>query len=214
MNYHYPEASYEERDEIIKEHETYQKGLLYFIANDPRVPEEVQIEMNKWGLAKDEFKDNAHWPHQIYVREARRMIGNFIMTQNEIEGKNDVVDPIGMGSYNMDSHNTQRYITKDGFVQNEGDVEERLSDPYKIALGSILPKKEECTNLIVPVAVSSSHIAFGSIRMEPVFMILGQSAGTIASMAIEKNVAIHDLSYDEIKAKLVEDGQILDINEN
>ena len=210
MNYDYPEASYEERVEIIKEHEVYQKGLLYFIATDPRVPEEIQEEMNKWGLAKDEFMDNGNWPHQIYVREARRMIGEFVMTQNEIERKKDVLDPIGMGSYNMDSHNTQRYITSEGFVQNEGDVEEGLDDPYQICLGSILPKKEECSNLLVPVAVSSSHIAFGSIRMEPVFMILGQSAGTIAALALEKNIGIHDLSYDEIKAKLIEDGQVLE----
>ncbi len=210
MNYDYPEASYEKRAEIIKEHETYQKGLLYFTATDSRVPEEIQEEMNKWGLAKDEFMDNGHWPHQIYVREARRMIGEFVMTQNELEGKKDVINPIGMGSYNMDSHNTQRYITSEGFVQNEGDVEEGLDDPYQISLGSILPKKEECSNLLVPVAVSSSHIAFGSIRMEPVFMILGQSVGIIAALALENNIGIHDLSYDEIKAKLIEDGQVLE----
>jgi len=210
MNYDYPEASYQRRREIIKEHETYQKGLLYFITTDPRIPEEIQIEMNKWGLAKDEFKDNGHWPHQIYVREARRMIGDFVMTENEILGKKPVVESIGMGSYTMDSHNTQRYITPDDFVQNEGDIGVLPQKPYKIALGAIMPKKEECTNLLVTVAVSSSHIAFGSIRMEPVFMILGQSAGTVAAMAIKKNIGVHDLLYSEIKAKLIEDGQILE----
>jgi len=208
MNYDYPEASYERRKEIIKEHEIYQKGLLYFIANDPRVPEEIQSEMNKWGLAKDEFVDNRNWPHQIYVREARRMVGVSVMTENEIQGKTPVEKSIGMGSYTMDSHNTQRYITPDGFVQNEGDIGVHPHEPYKIALGAILPKKEECTNLIVPVAVSSSHIAFGSIRMEPVFMILGQSAGIVAGLALEENIGIHDLTYEKIKAKLINDGQV------
>ncbi len=213
MNYDYPEASYKRRKEIIREHETYQKGLLYFIANDPRIPEEVQSEMKQWGLAKDEFLDNGHWPHQIYVREARRMIGEFVMTENEIMDCSLVDESIGMGSYTMDSHNIQRYIKPDGFVQNEGDIGVRPPIPYRIALGSILPKKDECSNLLVPVAVSSSHIAFGSIRMEPVFMILGQSAGTLAAMAIERKVGIHDLSYEEIRSKLIEDGQILEYKE-
>jgi hypothetical protein len=210
MNYDYPEASYERREEITREHETYQKGLLYFIANDPRVPEDVQDEMREWGLAKDEFLDNGHWPHQMYIREARRMIGDFVMTENEIMGKNPVLDPIGMGSYTMDSHNTQRYITPEGFVQNEGDIGVSPGGPYKISLGAILPRKEECTNLLVPVAVSSSHIAFGSIRMEPVFLILGQSAGTVAAMAIAEETGIHELSYNAIRKQLLQDGQILE----
>jgi len=209
MNYEYPEASYERRREIIKEHEIYQKGLLYFIATDPRIPAKTQKEMNKWGLSKDEFLDNAHWPHQIYVREARRMIGTFVMTENEILGKNKIEHSIGMGSYTMDSHNVQRYITPKGFVQNEGDIGVHPKDPYKIDLGAILPKKEECANLLVPVAVSSSHIAFGSIRMEPVFMILGQSAGTVAVLALENNKSIHELSYEIIRARLIESGQVL-----
>jgi hypothetical protein len=208
MNYDYPEATYERRKEIIKEHETYQKGLLYFIANDPRVPPEVQNEMKKWGLAKDEFSDTNNWPHQIYIREARRMIGEFVMTENEILSKKPVEQSIGMGSYFMDSHNTQRYITADGFVQNEGDIGVRPPKPYKIALGAIIPKKEECTNLLVPVAVSSSHIAYGSIRMEPVFMILGQSAAIVAVLSTEKDRGVQELSYEDIKTKLTEYGQI------
>jgi hypothetical protein len=210
MNYDYPEATYETRNEIIAEHEAYQQGLLYFIANDPRVPDDIQNEMKKWGLSKDEFLDNGHWPHQIYVREARRMIGEFVMTENEILDKKPVIESIGMGSYTMDSHNIQRYITPDGYVQNEGDIGVHPPKPYKIALGSILPKKEECTNLLVPVAVSSSHIAFGSIRMEPVFMILGQSAGIVASLAIDQNSGIQDVSYTDIKIKLIESGQVLE----
>ena len=212
MNYEYPEASYERRKEIIKEHEDYQKGLMYFLSHDEKVPEDIRNQMSQWGLAADEFKDNGNWPHQIYVREARRMIGDFVMTENEIQGKNPVLKPIGMGSYTMDSHNIQRYIKSDGFVQNEGDIGVHPKIPYKIDLGTILPKREECSNLLVPVAVSSSHIAFGSIRMEPVFMILGQSAGTIAGMSLEKGINIHDLDYDELKAVLSKDGQVLSLN--
>jgi len=210
MNYEYPEASYEERAKIISEHEAYQKGLLYFLANDIRIPSKIREEMSKWGYAKDEFVDNGHWPHQIYVREARRMIGKFVMTENEVLGLKEVTTSIGMGSYTMDSHNTQRYITPDGFVQNEGDIGVHPKEPYQIAMGSVLPKKEECNNLLVPLAVSSSHIAFGSIRMEPVFMILGQSSGAMASIALDKNIALHDLSYQEVQQRLVAAHQILD----
>ena len=234
MNYDYPEASYKRRAEIIHQHENYQKGLLYFYATDPRIPAEIQEEMKKWGLAKDEFTDNGNWPHQIYVREARRMIGEFVMTENEVQGNgplfyyddklhlvrvtspgnagshSKVPNPIGMGSYTMDSHNTQRYITPEGFVQNEGGIGIHPERPYQIALGSILPKREECKNLLVPVAVSSSHIAFGSIRMEPVFMILGQSAAILAGLSVENDMPVHDINYESIKQKLVEAGQVLE----
>ena len=209
MNYEYPEAGYEKRKEIINEHISYQKGLLFFIASDPRVPADVRNEMALWGYAKDEFTDNGFWPYNIYVREARRMKGEYIMTENDVLGKKEVPHSIGMGSYNLDSHNTQRYIRPDGFVENEGDIELPTNHPYMIDLGSIMPKQEECRNLLVTVCVSSSHIAFGSIRMEPVFMILGQSAGTIASLALEKNKSIYDLNYEEIKTRLESDRQIL-----
>jgi hypothetical protein len=212
MNYDYPEASYERRREILKEHELYQRGILYFMATHPRVPEKVRKTMNEWGFAKDEFRDNNYWPYNIYVRESRRMLGDYVMTENDVLGKRAVPHSIGMGSYTMDSHNVQRYVTKEGFVQNEGDIGVAAKEPYKIDLGSIMPKKEECNNLIIPVCVSSSHIAFGSIRMEPVFMILGQSAGTIASIAVAKKKNIHDLTYDEIKSRLASDGQILEFN--
>ncbi len=209
MNYEYPEASYEKRKEILKEHIDYHKGLLYFWGHDESVPERFRTSIKKWGLAKDEFTDNGHWPYQIYVREARRMIGEFVMTDNEILGKSKVLKPIGMGSYAMDSHNVQRYISKEGYVQNEGDLGIEPDAPYQIHLGTILPKQEECRNLLVPAAVSSSHIAFGSIRMEPVFMILGQSAGTLAGMAINEDQEIHEVDYDSLKNKLLKDGQVL-----
>ena len=210
MNYQYPEGTYEQRRQIIQEHVDYQTGLLYFLANDPRVPDEIRMEMSQWGLAKDEFTDNQNWPHQIYVREARRMIGEFVMTENEIMDRNPVKESIGMGSYTMDSHNVQRYITDEGYVQNEGDIGVKPPKPYQIALGSIRPKETQCKNLLVPVAVSSSHIAFGSIRMEPVFMILGQSAGVVASMAIDQELPVQQVAYSEIRPTLLELGQILE----
>jgi hypothetical protein len=213
MNYDYPEASYERRKEIIREHETYQKGLLYFVQTDPRVPAEIQDEMKQWGYSRDEFQDNGHWPHQIYVREARRMIGDFVMTENEVLDKAPVNRSIGMGSYTMDSHNVQRYIKPDGFVQNEGDIGVHPPKPYRIDLGSILPAEEECHNLLVPVCVSSSHIAFGSIRMEPVFMILGQSAAMLAGMAVESGRGVHEIPYGDLRTRLLEAGQVLEFEE-
>lgn len=210
FNYDYPEASYERRREIIREHERYQKGWLYFIANDPRVPKDVSEEMSRWGLAKDEFTDNGNWPHQLYIREARRMIGEFVMTENELLKKCATPQPIGMGSYTMDSHNVQRYITPEGYVQNEGDIGVSTRGPYQIAYGAIVPKKGQCDNLLVPVCVSSSHIAFGSIRMEPVFMILGQSAATAASIAIDKRATVQDVAYSRLRERLLEDGQVLE----
>ncbi|MDB4271654.1 FAD-dependent oxidoreductase [Akkermansiaceae bacterium] len=211
MNYDYPDGSYERRREIIKEHEVYQKGMMYFLANDPRVPEAIRKEMSTWGLAKDEFTDNGNWPHQLYIREARRMIGAYVTTQLDVQGKRETPQPIGMGSYTMDSHNVQRYITPEGYLQNEGDIGVTPKKPYHIAYGSITPKKEECQNLLVPAAVSSSHIAFGSIRMEPVFMILGQSAGTAAALSIDDKVAVQDLDYEKLRTRLLADKQRLTV---
>jgi hypothetical protein len=209
MNYDYPEASYEKRKEIIAAHAAYQKGLLYFIATDPRIPADIRTRMGKWGLSGDEFKDNGNWPHQLYIREARRMAGMETMTEHEVLGKKQVTDPVGMGSYTLDSHNAQRYVQKDGTVQNEGDIGIDLPDPYHISYGSIVPKKAECENLLVPVCVSCTHIAYGSIRMEPVFMILGQSAATAAIQAIDTKKAVQDISYQQLKAQLLKDKQRL-----
>lgn len=210
FNYDYPEASYERRREIIREHEHYQKGLMYFIAYDPRVPEDVRREMSKWGLAKDEFTDNGHWPHQIYVREARRMVGRYVMTENELLKRRPTPESVGMGSYTMDSHNVQRYVTPEGHVQNEGDIGVSTNGPYQIAYGALVPKTEECQNLLVPVCVSASHIAYGSIRMEPVFMILGQSAATAAALALDRQVAVQEVDYAALRSRLLADGQVLE----
>lgn len=210
MNYDYPEGSYEQRDAIIREHTLYQKGFYWFLKSDPRVPTEVREEMARWGYAKDEFTDNGGWPYNIYVREARRMISDFVMSENEVLGKVPVERSIGMGSYTMDSHNTQRYVTAEGFVQNEGDIGVH-TPPYQIDMGSILPVKEECANLLVPVCLSCSHIAFGSIRMEPVFMILGQSAATLAVISLDNEKGLHDISYETLATQLQEDGQVLEL---
>jgi hypothetical protein len=211
MNYDYPEASYERRREIIQEHENYQKGWLYFITTDPRVPADVQAKMKSWGLPKDEFRDNGGWPHQIYVREARRMIGTYVMTENELRKKKPTPDSVGMGSYTIDSHNVQRYITPEGYVQNEGDIGVSTGGPYEIAYGSLTPKRGQADNLLVSVCVSSSHIAFGSIRMEPVFMILGQSAATAAVLAIDSKISVQDVPYPRLRERLLKDGQILSV---
>jgi len=212
MNYDYPEATYERRKEIIREHENYQKGFYWFVANDPRVPANIRLKMQTWGLSKDEFTDNGNWPRQLYIREARRMMGSFVMTENELMKRKPTPSSVGMGSYTIDSHNVQRYVDEEGNVQNEGDVGVKLPGPYEIAYGSLVPRKEECTNLLVPVCVSASHIAYGSIRMEPVFMILGQSAAVAACLAIDKRVAVQEVPYSELRKKLLGKGQILETN--
>jgi hypothetical protein len=209
-NYDYPEASYERRREIIAEHRTYQQGLLWFVANDPRVPKKVQEELQTWGLPKDEFTDNGHWSRQLYIREARRMTGYHVMTENELRKKKPTPESVGMGSYTIDSHNVQRYITPEGFVQNEGDIGVSTHGPYEIAYGSLVPKKGQGSNLLVPVAMSASHIAYGSIRMEPVFMILGQSAATAAVFAIDGNLSVQQVPYVKLREQLLKDGQVLE----
>jgi hypothetical protein len=210
MNYDYPEASYGRRREIIAEHRTYQQGLLWFVANDPRVPKKVQEELRTWGLPKDEFTDNGNWSHQLYIREARRMTGQYVMTENELRKKKPTPESVGMGSYTIDSHNVQRHITVEGYVQNEGDIGVGTNGPYEIAYGSLIPKEGQVSNLLVPVAMSASHIAYGSIRMEPVFMILGQSAATAAVLALNDGVAVQKLPYAKLRVQLLKDGQILE----
>ena len=208
-NYLYPDGDDATRARIVKEHRNYQQGWLYFIANDPRVPADVRSAMQSWGLAKDEFTDNGHWPHQLYIREARRLTGEFVMTELELTGTNPVPDPVGMGSYTIDSHNVQRYITPDGHVQNEGDIGAPLPAPYPVSWRALLPKRDQLSNLLVPVCLSSSHIAFGSIRMEPVFMILAQSAATGACLALDRASSPHEIPYQILRDRLAADGQIL-----
>lgn len=211
MNYDYPEASYDRRQEIVREHERYQKGLMWYLANDPRVPKEVRERMSRWGLARDEFRDNDHWPHQIYVREARRMVSDFVMTESHLTGRNPTVKSIGMGSYNMDSHHVQRYVDARGCARNEGDIQVNPGGPYLISYDAIVPRRKEVANLLVPVCLSSSHIAYGSIRMEPVFMILGQSAAAAAKIAVEQGIAVQDVDYDDLRLELLRLRQVLEL---
>ena len=185
-NHNYPEATYEERDAIIQAHKDYTLGLLYFVGHDERVPVEIREEMLRWGLPKDEYVENGHWTPQLYIRECRRMIGEYVATQKDCELKTEVEDWVGMAAYTMDSHNCQRIVVeKNGvpMVKNEGNVEVGVGGPFPISYRSITPKRKECTNLLVPIALSASHIAYGSIRMEPVFMVLGQACGVAAAIA-------------------------------
>ncbi|MCM4165559.1 MULTISPECIES: FAD-dependent oxidoreductase [unclassified Arenibacter] len=208
-NYDYPEASYGEREKIIEDHRNYQMGLMWTLANHPRIPAEVREEASRWGTTKDEFERADGWQQQLYIREARRMISDYVMTQKNCEALDVAEDGIGLAAYGMDSHNVQRYVDANGYVQNEGNVEAHGFKPYPISYGSLVPKKEECQNLIVPVCVSSTHIAFGSIRMEPVFMVLGQSAATAAVMAIDGNTNVQEVPYPNLREQLLKDGQRL-----
>lgn len=201
MNWDYPEADWKRRREIIKAHEDYTKGLLYFVGNDPAVPQQIREEIQKWGYPKDEFVQNNHWTPQLYIREARRMVGEVVMTQNHCQAKEVVQDDIGYAAYTMDSHNCDRLVV-DGFVKNEGNVEVGGFLPFPISYRSITPKRAEANNLLVPVCLSSSHIAFGSIRMEPVFMVLAQSAAVAAGIAIDKNIPVQDVKIADIKQVL------------
>lgn len=200
-NYEYPEGDYETRAQIWKAHEDYTKGLLYFLSHDDRVPEHIREEMRTWGYSEDEFKDHNGFSSQLYIREARRMVGELVMTQKHCQSEEVVEDHIAMAAYGMDSHNCQRLVVN-GMVKNEGDVQKPVAGPYPISYRAITPKAEECKNLLVPVCVSASHIAFGSIRMEPVFMVLGQSAATAAVFAIDENVAVQDVNVSELQKEL------------
>jgi hypothetical protein len=209
MNYDYPDGDYATRDKIFQEHVTYQQGWCWFLANDPRVPEKIRDYVNRWGLAKDEFTDHGNWPHQMYVREARRMIGQMVMTQHHCQGREVAKDPVGLAAYTMDSHNVQRYV-HEGRVVNEGDVQVGGFPPYPISYGAIVPKETQCVNLLVPVCLSASHIAYGSIRMEPVFMVLGQSAATAACQAINAGVYVQKVDYNKLRERLLADQQVLE----
>ena len=220
-NWAWPEGSYEVRENIFREHLEYQKGLMWTLANHPRIPKSVRDYFSKWGTCRDEFRDGPGdgWPGQLYVREARRMIGESVMTEHHCRGSVVADRPVAMGVYTMDSHHVRRVETADGFVRNEGNVEDsRSADPnvrmrpYGIDYGAIVPKKEECKNLIVPVCLSASHIAFGSIRMEPVFFALGQVAGTAASQAVDVGCSVQEVPYRELSARLVADGQVISLH--
>lgn len=209
QNYEYPEASYEQREQILARHRLYQQGLMWTLANHPRMPEKIRQEFSRWGMCKDEFTEGNGWQEQLYVREARRLVSDYVMTQHNCQGRIEAEDAVGLAAYGMDSHHVQRYVNASGHVQNEGDVEVGGFTPYPISYRAIVPKSDQCGNLLVPVCVSATHIAFGSIRMEPVFMVLGQSAATAAAHAIDENVPVQRIEYPKLRERLLADKQVL-----
>jgi hypothetical protein len=210
-SYDWPTADYATREKIFQAHVTYQQGFMWLLANDPEVPEKLRQRVQRFGLPKDEFVETGGWPHELYVREARRMISDYVMTERDCSGKVLAPDSVALGSYTMDSHHTSRVVVN-GTVKCEGDFE-LLSGkmrPYPISYRSIVPKQSECDNLLVPVCLSSTHVGFGSIRMEPVFMILGESAGAAAAMSIDAGVPVQQLPYPKLREQLLKEGQLLE----
>jgi hypothetical protein len=208
-NYDFPDGDYATRERIWKEHEDYQKGFYYFLATDPRVPKRLQDEVSQYGLAKDEFVDTGHWPNQLYIREGRRMLGEYVATQKDLQTDRLKDDVIGMGSYNSDSHNVQRFVNDKGFVENEGDVQVPVQ-PYQIPYRSLTPKRTEATNLLVPVCFSASHIAYSSMRMEPQYMIIGHASGAAAALAAKHGVAVQDVPIRDLQKTLLAEGAVFE----
>jgi hypothetical protein len=208
-SYDYPEGDYRTRARVWKAHRDYQAGLFYFLANDPKVPEVLRNQVNHWGLAKDEFVDTDHWPNQLYIREARRMIGDYVVIQKDLQTELAKPDVIGMGSYNSDSHNLQRIVDADGFVRNEGDMQV-ATKPYQIPYRVMLPKRTEAGNLLVPVCFSASHVAYSSLRMEPQYMIIGQAAGVAAKLAIANRKAVQEIDTAALSARLKKQGAVFE----
>lgn len=209
-SWNYPNATYARREEIWQAHQRYTAGLFYFLGHDSRVPVEVRDQMNHWGLCPAEFVDTQHWPRQLYIREDRRMVGEYVMVQKDLQTELTKPDPVGMGSYNSDSHNVQRIVGPDGFVRNEGDMQVAVK-PYQIPYRILLPKRSEATNLLVPVAFSASHVAYSSVRMEPQYMILGQAAGVAAKMAIQGRKKVQEIESGTLTAKLRSQGAAMEI---
>ena len=212
-SWNYPNATYREREAIWQAHKDYVAGFLYFLANDPQVPESLRAEMNRWGLAKDEFTDTGNWPRQLYIREARRMVGEYVAVQKDLQTELNKPDPIGMGSYNSDSHNVERIVDGDGFARNEGDMQVAVK-PYQIPYRVMLPKRAEARNLLVTAAFSASHVAYSSIRMEPQYMIIGQAAGVAAGLAIASGRAVQEIDTAELTAILRKQGAVMEYTPN
>ena len=208
-NYEYPDGNYAVRERIMRDHRDYLMGMWWFLQNDARLPASVRERAGRWGLCRDEFPETSGWPPQLYIREARRMISDSVMTEHHCRGTKVAPDSVGLGAYGMDSHNVQRYV-KDGAAINEGDVQVGVARPYPVSYGALVPKAGECENLLVPVCLSASHIAYGSIRMEPVFMVLGQSAATAAAIAIDDHVPVQQVDYGRLRKRLLADHQVLE----
>jgi len=209
----YPDASYQDQQRIRDEHLHYTQGLLYFLAHDPAVPATLKGQLNAWGLPKDEFADSDHWPRELYIREGRRMVGDYVVTQADLQTSRTKPDSIGLGSYNSDSHNVERVAMPDGSVRNEGDMQVAVQ-PYQIPYRVMTPRKDQMQNLLVPVCLSASHVAYSSLRMEPQFMILGQAAGVAAALAAQGGVPVQDISIARLQRELSKTGAVLDLPED
>jgi hypothetical protein len=206
------DANYTERAEILRAHREYEQGFFWFLAHDPRVPSSLRDEVNSWGPAADEWADNGHWPGQIYIREARRMVGSYVMTQRDVLQERTKPDSIGLGSFVLDSHWVRRFADANGNVRVEGHLDESIDlskTPYEIPYRAIIPKAQDASNLIVPVCVSASHIAYSTIRMEPVYMILGHAAGDAAAIALQSGASVQQIDVGLLKKRLAEEGQIM-----
>lgn len=210
MSWEYPEADYATRARMIAAHERWQKGFLWTLQNHPRIPEKIRQQYAPWGLAKDEFTDNGHWPHQLYIREARRMISDHVVTEHAARGAEVATDSVALGSYSMDSHAIKYFVSPDGYLTRDGGMFHKVPKPFGVSYHAVIPKRDECENLLVPVCVSATHAVYGSIRMEPVFMVLGQSVATAASLAIDRSIALQALPYDVLRSRLVTDGQVVE----
>lgn len=210
----YPDGTYAERKAIWQDHYEYTAGFFYFLAHDERVPQSLRDDMNSWGLAADEFKDNNHWPRQLYVREGRRMVGDFVMAQNDIQTSITKEDVIGMGSYMSDSHNVQRFENDKGLAENEGDMQVPVKKPYQIPYRVMVPKRAEARNLLVPVCMSASHVAFSTLRMEPQYMIIGEAAGVAAHMAKKADKDVQDIDTSALTARLRELDAVMELEKN
>jgi len=208
-NYEWPNGDYATRERIFQDHVTYNQGMYYFLANDPSVPKFIREDTARWGLPKDEFVKTGGWTHQLYIREARRMISDYVLTEHNVVHREKVTDAVGMAAYGMDSHSCQRVVLG-GRAYNEGNVEIHGFRPYPIPYRSIRPRENECANLLVPWCVSASHIAFGSVRMEPVGMVLGQSAAFAAALALKNSCPVQRISVDELQKQLRAAGQQID----
>jgi hypothetical protein len=212
-SWRYPIATYAERDAIWQAHHDYQAGFFYFLAHDPQVPESLRAEMNRWGLCRDEFTDTDNWPRQLYIRESRRMVGEYVMRQQDLQTDLAKPDPIGMGSYNSDSHNVERIVDANGFVRNEGDMQVPVQ-PYQIPYRILVPRRGEASNLLVTAAFSATHVAYSSVRMEPQYMILGQAAGVAAKLAIASNNPVQDIDTAELSRILRTEGALMEYTPN
>lgn len=208
-SYDYPEANYAKRQQIWESHKNYIAGFFYFLANDPQVPEELRRDLNRWALCKDEFTDTDNWPRQLYIREARRLVGEYVAVQKDLQTELTKPDPIGMGSYNSDSHNLERIVDEDGFVRNEGDMQVAVQ-PYQIPYRVLLPKRSEVQNLLVPVCFSASHVAYSSMRMEPQYMIIGQAAGVAAKLAIDSHRPLQEIDTASLTTRLRKQGTVFE----